>query len=256
MVTIVQGGKTTYGNVAGILMTESTIPRIPGDPGHAETFDFPVRYAVIRDFPFEDLIDIRRDHLERVIEAALALQREGVHFIVADCGLFSVFQREIADRLDIPFLGSSLSLLPLIASLLPSHLKTGLITGDTRLLKEPHLTSVGADPGSLVIRGLDNCGEFQKVVVNRGMELNVDTMRDCVLEAAADLFSSGEPVGAILLECTNLTSFRFDLQTKFQVPVFDIVSLIEFFAGGYLLKPFASRFIPLSPKPVREVPHT
>ncbi len=248
MASIVKGGFTTYGQLAGILMTESTIPRIPGDPGHAETFDFPVRYAVIRDFPFDDLIDIKRDHLENVIEAALSLQREGVHFVAADCGLFSVFQKEIADRLDIPFIGSPLTLLPLLERLLPAHLKIGLITGDTRLLKEAHLTLVGADPDRLIICGLDDCEEFQKVVVNRGQELNVEAMRNCVLKTSAALFSQGEPVGAILLECTNLASFRFDLQTKFLVPVFDIVSLIEFFAGGYLLKPFTSRFIPLAPK--------
>jgi hypothetical protein len=42
------GGTANYGQVAGILMLDSTIPRIPGDPGHAETFDFPVRYGVIQ----------------------------------------------------------------------------------------------------------------------------------------------------------------------------------------------------------------
>ena len=248
MVGLVHGGNTTYGHVAGILMTESTIPRIPGDPGHVESFDFPVRYAIIRDFPFEDLVDCRKDHLERVIEAALSLQREGVHFVVADCGLFSVFQKEIAARLDIPFIGSSLTLLPLLEKLLPSHLKIGLITGDTRLLKTAHLTVVGADLNRLVIRGLDNCEEFQRVVVKRATELNVDAMRACVLDTAADLFVDGDPVSAILLECTNLASFRYDLQLRFGVPVFDIVSLVEFFAGGYLLKPFTSRFIASRPK--------
>ncbi len=241
---VVRGGTTTYGQVAGILMTESTIPRIPGDPGHAETFDFPVRYAVIEDFPFEDLVQVKRDHLDTVIAAALSLQREGVRFIVADCGLFAPFQREIADRLEIPFLGSALSLLPLIAAFLPAKKKIGVITGDTRLLKDVHLTSTGADLGRLVIRGLDDCGEFQKVVVNRGNELNVDAMRACVLEAGASLFEAGEPVGAILLECTNLASFRRDLQGRFRVPVFDIVSLVDFFAGGYRLRSFASAFLP------------
>jgi hypothetical protein len=55
------GGTANYGQVAGILMLDSTIPRTPGDPGHAQTFDFPVRYGVIRDFPFEDLITFRSD---------------------------------------------------------------------------------------------------------------------------------------------------------------------------------------------------
>jgi len=84
------GGTTNYGQVAGILMFDSQMPRIPGDPGHAETFPFPVRYGVIRDFPFQDLVDRRRDHLDLVIRAAQDLEREGVNFVAADCGLFSL----------------------------------------------------------------------------------------------------------------------------------------------------------------------
>ena len=83
------GGTTNYGQVAGILMLDSTIPRIPGDPGHAETFDFPVRYGVIRDFPFEDLVEIHKDNIGQVIKAAIDLQTEGVNFVAANCGLFS-----------------------------------------------------------------------------------------------------------------------------------------------------------------------
>lgn len=63
-------------------MMDSKIPRIPGDPGHAETFPFPVRYGVIRNFSFEDL----------VIKAALKLEMEGVGFIATDCGLFPLFK--------------------------------------------------------------------------------------------------------------------------------------------------------------------
>ncbi|MCP4626093.1 MAG: hypothetical protein GY850_21660 [bacterium] len=93
------GGAANYGQVAGILMLDSTIPRIPGDPGHAETFDF-----------------------------------------------------------------------PLLSGFLPANQKIGLITGDTRLLKIPHLEAAGADPARLVIRGMQNSEEFNAVVINRGQK--------------------------------------------------------------------------------------
>ena len=237
------GGTTNYGEVAGILMIDSVIPRIPGDPGHAATFSFPVRYGVIKDFPFEDLVDIRRRNIDRVIRTAIELQTEGVNFIAADCGLFSPFQREIADALSIPFIGSSLNLIPLIAGFLPSRQKIGLITGDTRLLKSRHLEAAGADTERLVIRGMENSEEFQKVVINRGRKLDPDAMQAGVLTAVDDLFRSGESIGAVVLECTNLITFRSDIQQQFKVPVFDLVSLIEFFTDGYRLKEFGSRYI-------------
>jgi len=236
------GGTANYGQVAGILMLDSTIPRIPGDPGHAETFDFPVRYEVIRDFPFEDLVEIRRDNIDRVIKAAIDLQTEGVNFVAADCGLFSLFQQDIADALRIPFIGSALNLIPLIAGFLPGYQKIGLITGDTRLLKSPHLEAAGADPDRLVVRGMESSVEFNEVVINRGRKLDSEAMQAGVMTAAEDLFRSGEAIGAVVLECTNLITFRSDIQRQFNVPVFDLVSLMEFFADGYRFRDFTSRY--------------
>ncbi len=239
----VKGGMTAYGQIVGILMSDTKIPRIPGDPGYAGTFSFPVRYGVIKDFPFSDLIDGKRDHLENVLSTAVALQEEGVRFIAADCGLFSLFQREIADTLNVPFLGSSLSLIPLIQSFLPSHKKVGVITGDTRILREAHLKAVGVDPRSVKVGGLDDCAEFQRVVVHRGDNLDPSALREGVIEAAAKLFEGTESIGAVVFECTNLITFRIDIQENFKVPVFDLVSLIDFFASGYRLRPFRPNFI-------------
>jgi len=243
MPRFVFGGTTNYGQVAGILMLDSAIPRLPGDPGHAATFDFAVRYEVMRDFPFKDLVEIRGDHIDQVINAAIALQVAGVNFVAADCGLFSPFQKHIADALTIPFIGSALNLVPLVASFLPGHQKIGLITGDTRLLKSPHLEAAGADPDRLVIRGMEKSEEFNKVVINRGQRLDPEAMQAGVLSAAEDLFRSGETIGAVVLECTNLITFRSDIQQQFNVPVFDLVSLIEFFADGYCFRNFASRYL-------------
>ncbi len=237
------GGTANYGQIAGILMLESTIPRLPGDPGHAETFAFPVRYGLIRGFPFQDLVDIRHENLDLVVSAALELEREGVGFIAADCGLFAPFQRAISAKLAVPFIGSPLSLIPLVEGFLPPRSKIGLITGDTRLLKPGHLAAAGADPQRLVIRGMEGCREFKEVVIGRGERLDPDALQAGVMTAAEELFLSGEPIGAVVLECTNLVSFRSGIQTRFNVPVFDMVSLIEFMADGYRLRAFGSQFI-------------
>jgi hypothetical protein len=243
MAGIVFGGKVYYGQVAGILMMDSKIPRIPGDPGHAETFPFPVRYGVIRDFPFEDLVYIKKNNLDRVIDAALELESEGVAFIAADCGLFSPFQADIANALHIPFLGSALNLIPFIASFLPRDQKIGVITGDSQILRAEHLKFAGADAGRLEIHGMEDCAEFQKVVLERGERLNIDHLRSGVLDAACGLLDSGGQLGAVVLECTNLISFRPDIQQRLGLPVFDAVNLIEFFAEGYRLRYFKSRYM-------------
>lgn len=240
MAETVQGGYASYGQVAGILMTESAIPRVPGDPGHAETFPFPVRYGVVRGFPFDDLVVCRKDNLHLVIQAARDLENEGVKFVAADCGLFSLFQTEVAESLDVPFLGSPLSLIPLVSGFLPASRKIGLITGDARILKDEHLRAAGAKRDRLAIQGMENSAEFQRVVIERGKTLDVEAMRQGVLDAARGL--SGEPLGAVVLECTNLVTFRSDVQRLLGVPVFDMLSLIEFFEDGYRSRGFSSRY--------------
>lgn len=237
----VYGGTTNYGQLVGILMIDSTIPRVPGDPGHAETFSFPVRYGVIRSFPFQDLVDIKKDNLDLVIKAAVELEKEGVSFIAADCGLFSPFQQDIAKTLKVPFLGSSLNLIPFIAGFLPEWQKIGVITGDSHLLKAKHLKAAGADLNKLIIQGMESSNEFQRVVINRGQELDVKQMRSDVLKVAKRL--SMKPIGAVVLECTNLVTFRADVQCLLRVPVFDVVSMIEFFAGGFRLRSFIANYI-------------
>lgn len=237
----VYGGTTNYGQVAGILMLDSQIPRVPGDPGHAETFPFPVRYGVIRDFPFQDLVDIRKDRLELVIQAALELEREGVNVVAADCGLFSVFQGDIAEALTVPFLGSSLNLIPFIAGFLPKHRKIGVITGDTRLMKREHLRAAGAEPDRIVLVGMEHSQEFRKVVIERGNALDLERMREDTLRVAEGL--SDQSPAAVVLECTNLATFRSDVQRLLRVPVFDAVSLIAFFVEGFRIKRFTSDYV-------------
>lgn len=164
MSDILRGGRVTYGQLAGILMLESPTPRAPADPGHAETFPFPVRYGVVRGFPFQDQGEVRRERVDLLVEAAREPEREGVCFVAADCELFAPFQREVADALSVPFLGSSLSLVPFLQGFLPSRLKIGVITGDTRLLKDAHLEAAAADRRRLVLAGMEDCPEFQEVI--------------------------------------------------------------------------------------------
>jgi hypothetical protein len=47
----------------------------------------------------------------------------------------------------------------------------------------------------------------------------------------------------VVLEYTNLITFRPEIQDQFQIPVFDLVSLIELFAGGYRLRTFSARYL-------------
>ena len=237
----ITGGFSSYGHMAGILMSDSTTPRIPGDPGHAETFSFPVVYEVLHGFPFQDLIDINKEHIGILTNRAKSLEEKGVSLVAADCGLFGPFQKEMKSHLKVPFIGSALDLVPLLQRHLPAGRKVGIITGDTSILKPAHLEASGIDPESVVLVGMENSAEFNRVVIQRAQTLDPDEMRRGVLRAAEAL--AGRKVGPIVLECTNLISFRRDIQELLRKPVYDLVSLIEFYISGFAKRVFDSQFV-------------
>ncbi|MCF6249636.1 MAG: hypothetical protein L3J69_20100, partial [Desulfobacula sp.] len=119
--------------------------------------------------------------------------------------------------------------------------KVGIITGDTGILKPAHLKASGIDPDMVSIAGMENNSEFNKVVIERSQTLDIENMRKDVVGAALSL--SDKNLGAVVLECTNLISFRIDIQQALKVPVFDLVTLIEFFISGFIPRSFQSQFI-------------
>ena len=243
---MVKGGFVTYGKVAGILMLDSRIPRVPGDPGHAQTFPFPVAYAVVRGLPFQDLVDAKLDKVGLAIEAARNLESEGVSFVAADCGLFSIFQVPIARAISLPFIGSSLSLIPFLGSFLGQEQSIGVLTGHAGLLSELHFRAAGADPSRVIVVGMEASDEFKRVVIERGDELDEAALGRGVAAASDSLAArsraEGRRLGAVVIECTNLIPYRDEIRERVGAPVYDLVSLIEFFAGGLAERRFAKAY--------------
>lgn len=91
--------------------------------------------------------------------------------------------------------------------------------------------------------GMEECSEFCRVVIDGGGGLDVEALRAGTVEAAARLTAGSRPIGAIVLECSNLAAFRSDVQQAIGVPVFDMVSLIESFADGYRQRTFAFPYV-------------
>src|SRR5712664_3432189 len=115
----VAGGFNQYGFTVGILMLDTRFPRIPGDMGNATTFPFPVRYHRVSGAA-PDLV-VRRGAeglLDAFVDAARALEREGVGAITTNCGFLVKFQRQMAAAVHVPVFTSSLLMVPLVHRLL------------------------------------------------------------------------------------------------------------------------------------------
>lgn len=70
----------------------------PGDAGHAASFGYPVRYQIV-DCGFMDLVEGSGETLAKLRQACKQLREEGIRGVVADCGLVSLYQRELGEEL-------------------------------------------------------------------------------------------------------------------------------------------------------------
>ena len=221
---MIEFGYPFYGQTIGILVFSGGAPRIPGDPGHAATFPYPVRYQIV-DGSFYDLINGSDLIRGKILDACRDLKKVGIRGIIADCGLMALYQKDISAQLHIPFVGSSLCQLPIIWQMIGCQGTIGIIAGHIDFLKEIHLINSGWNSSiSLSLEGMQCMQHFSEIVLNGGTGLDFNRMRLEVLTAAKQLREKTPDLQAVILECSNLATYSRDVSESLRLPVFDTVS--------------------------------
>src|SRR5947208_16200002 len=146
-------------------MLETRFPRPPGDIGNPATFAFPVRYRTVRGAsPRRVVVERDRALLAPFIEAARALEADGVAAIATSCGFLALFQRELAAAVAVPVWTSSLLLVAEIEAQLAGAARVGIVTADAASLSDAHLDAVGASADT-PIEGLAPESRFRATVL-------------------------------------------------------------------------------------------
>ena len=71
--------------------------------------------------------------------------------------------------------------------------------------------------------------EFQRSIRAGDTSVPFETLRREVIEVATSAVKADPNIGALVLECTNLTPYSADLRRACGVPIFDVVNLIHWF---------------------------
>jgi len=238
----VAGGQNVYGASVGILMLDTLFPRIPGDIGNATTWPFPVHYKIVRGASVEKVVLQKSEGLlEPFIKAAEELVSMGALGITTSCGFLSLFQRELAEAIKVPVATSSLMQVPIVQNLLPPNKKVGVLTVSAASLSADHLTAVGASIDTPVM-GTDAGVEFSRVFINNETSMDMNLIRQDMLDAGRALKTQIPELGAVVLECTNMAPYASLLQRDLGVPVYSIYNLIHWFQSGLTPPVFPSPF--------------
>ncbi|MXQ14533.1 aspartate/glutamate racemase family protein [Microvirga makkahensis] len=241
-----KGGRAVYGEAIGILVLDTSFPRIPGDVANATTFDFPVRYHVIDAATPEKIVseaDRARALLPAFIEGARLLEKQGVRAITTTCGFLTVMQKEIAAAVSVPVVTSSLFLIPLLRSMLDSERSIGVLTAHSGKLSPEHLIAAGVQPNWAVhVRGLEESPAFSRAIFGKGddcIEMNVDQVEAEVVSECRKLVDDVPGIGCIVFECTNLQPYAPAVQARIGLPIFGIYHLVNLLQSGIVCPRFS-----------------
>ena len=237
-------GYNIYGQAIGILCIESWFPKIPGHIKNASTFNFPVKYKVVKGATIERVVEKSDPRLLKPFkDAARELEKEGVKAITGSCGFLAIFQRELAEAVNIPVFTSSLIQVPLIYRMLGKNNSVGIITAMKRTLMEKHLEAVGIKSIPLRIVGMEDQEEFYNVIIKLKKDtMDIEKIRSEVVEVASNLVKQNPDVGAVVLECTDLPPFAAEIQKATGLPVFDIVTLTNMVYHAVVQKRYTGIF--------------
>ncbi len=208
--------------------TLAQLESMPGNIAHPETFDFPVRYERVKGAYYETVV-VRPSQTvcDKMIHAAKGLEKEGVRAIATGCGFNAIFQKALADAVNVPVFSSSLLQVPVVHRMLKKDQSIGIITADKPHLTDEHLEAVGILSSiPISIYGIENTDEFSHIRNNPDAVLDSAKMQAEVLAVVQRLLEEHPETGAIVLECTDLPPFSSAIRKMTGLPVFDIVTLI------------------------------
>ena len=214
----------------GIIMLDTRFPRIRGDIGNPDTFDFPVRFSVVKGAS-QDRIVRRPDPslIDPFIHAGQTLIQDGAVIITTSCGFLSLFHTQLTRALTVPVFSSSLLQIPLARAVISPLRKVGIITASRSALTPEHLSAIGIDDRGLVCIGMEHAAEFSSVFLGDKPTLDQDRCAAEMQSATKRLIQQHPDVGAIVLECTNMPPYsRVVRKAAGGLPVFDAVTMINY----------------------------
>lgn len=217
----------------GVILLNTNFPRVIGDIGNPETFDFPVIYKRVSSAKVSAVVSsdgISQSVKNDIFSTISELEEEGADLIVTSCGFLGEIQKELQGISNVPVITSSLLLIPFVRTLISNGEKIGVLTFDRASLKEKHFAGHFSD--DIVINDIPKSGELYQVIKNDYLVLDTEKAQADVVDAALDLINKNKNIKVIILECTNLPPYINAIREATGLPVFDLIQSIAWFENS------------------------
>ncbi|MGI9317865.1 MAG: hypothetical protein ACR2QW_11060 [bacterium] len=212
----------------GIMMLDTRFPRLAGDIGNPGSFSEPPCYRYVTGASVKEVVSdqpIDGQLLEKFLDTAIQLEDDGATVIGTSCGFLGSVQEDIESSLNIPFLSSSLILIPLLRRMFGAQTQIGVLTFDDSKLGAIHFG--GELDQFIAIHGLSTDSNYRQVIAADNETLDPELAQQEVMNVAARCIDHRPETDLILIECTNLSPWKKQIKTRFGLPVFDLVDALE-----------------------------
>jgi len=227
-----------FGETVGILLFGQWYQNIPqiGHQAFAPTYDFPVRLKFV-DQPFgPDGLQggepgWRGWNLPEWVRCTRELEAEGVRAIVGGCGVTGNIQSFLSDAVEIPVYTSTMLFVPRIYRDLEPGKKIGILTVSSELLTGRDnilFKECGIDESiPTVIAGLNESENAAAWLTTVSPDFDAARVQQAVVNTASKLIDDNPDIGAIVIECTDMTPYSAAIREATKRPVFDAVDMVK-----------------------------
>lgn len=214
---------------AGLMQLET----MPGNSTNLKSYPFPVKLVQVPGANVETVITHpSRKLLADMIRISRKLAEEdGIRAISTSCGFNAVFQKELAEALDVPVFTSALLQVPFVHNLIGKDKAVGVITANKSALTKEHFHACGiTDDIPVEVMGLENAREWSKIFETPDEEFDMDAVTAEIMGVARSGVAEHPNIGAIVLECTDLPPYAARIREAVNLPVFDFSSMMGYIA--------------------------
>ncbi|MDO5519539.1 MAG: aspartate/glutamate racemase family protein [bacterium] len=230
----------TAGYPIGIIAVDLIYPKLPGNVANATSFSYPVLYKKVS-FEIEQLFEGDPSIEAQIVAAAKELEAEGVRAIIGACGYFAHFQRVVSEAVDIPVYLSSLCQIPIIELGLSSSKKIAVLAASGENLNDELLGKLGISSERLIIKSIGELDSFAPIRWGK-TTLDNGALTKELGEVALELVREHPEIGAILLECSDLPPYAYEIQCLTGLPVYDFITMIDWVKQAVVRQPYFGYF--------------
>jgi aspartate/glutamate racemase len=219
----------------GILMLEGTMADEPGCMAHAGTFPYPVIRHVVRGSVTPRTQEEAEAMLPAYVEAAGEVVAEGARVITANCGLIALLQRELSAAVPVPVVTSALLSVPAVHAITGGR-PVGVLTFFTHAVDEKNFQASGwsSKDITVVVGGVGESPAWLEFLATKALDEPLRArMRADLLSTVDTMVDERPDLGAIVCECTMIPAVLDDVRSRVPVPVFDILTTLDWAMTGF-----------------------